>query len=374
MADAKSNSDDPFGGMNMVFAGDFAQLPPVSGGEGGALYTRSFYHAATKLHEQRKALGKGLWHQVTTVVILRQNMRQATQSPEDAKFRTALVNMRYKACTDDDIAFLKSKRHHKAQPNGPKITDKKFRNVSIITSWNLSKDGINDLGSKRFALETGQELVDFYSEDVLYVPDLEKMKPKQRKKYKPAKAMPPHVQDALWTQPVSACKERVAGCLSLCIGMPVIIRTNLATELCITKGQEGFVYNWIEGTGSKGQRILQVLFVKLANPPQTVQFDGLPVNVVPVYKTTERCMVNLPKGSDVSISRTQVQVLVGFSMTDYASQGKTRPYNPVHIENSRTHQHIYTALSRGCSADGTLILGDFSEKKITGGIDGALRQ
>ncbi len=106
-------------------------------------------------------------------------MRQATQSAEDAKLRTALINMRYKACTKEDIVFFKSKRHHKDEPNGPKITDKKFRNVSIITSWNLSKDAINDAGSKRFAIETEQELVDFYSEDVLYVPDLEKMKPKQ---------------------------------------------------------------------------------------------------------------------------------------------------------------------------------------------------
>ncbi|TFK57944.1 hypothetical protein BDN72DRAFT_738809, partial [Pluteus cervinus] len=57
-----------------------------------------------------------------------------------------------------------------------------------------------------------------------------------------------------------------------------------------------------------------------------------------------------------------------------SSQGKTRPYNPVHLEKSRTHQHIYTALSRGCSADGTLILGDIAADKITGGVDGALRQ
>jgi hypothetical protein len=30
--------DKPFGGMNMVFAGDFAQLPPAMGGENISLY------------------------------------------------------------------------------------------------------------------------------------------------------------------------------------------------------------------------------------------------------------------------------------------------------------------------------------------------
>ena len=41
-------------------------------------------------------------------MILRQNMRQKTQSPKDAQFRTALENMRYAQCTQDDIEFLKT--------------------------------------------------------------------------------------------------------------------------------------------------------------------------------------------------------------------------------------------------------------------------
>jgi hypothetical protein len=35
-------------------------------------------------------------------------MRQKTQSAEDAQFRTALENMRYAQCTQDDIEFLKT--------------------------------------------------------------------------------------------------------------------------------------------------------------------------------------------------------------------------------------------------------------------------
>ena len=54
---------------------------------------------------QQAAIGKTLWHQVTTVVILRENMRQKTQIPEDAKLRTALENMRYAACTPEDTRF-----------------------------------------------------------------------------------------------------------------------------------------------------------------------------------------------------------------------------------------------------------------------------
>ncbi|KAF8643545.1 hypothetical protein AX14_009534 [Amanita brunnescens Koide BX004] len=61
-------------------------------------------------------------------------------------------------------------------------------------------------------------------------------------------------------------------------------------------------------------------------------------------------------------------------MTDFASQGKTRPYNPVDLNNCRSHQAYYTALSRSASADGTVILQGFEPKKITGKASGALRQ
>jgi len=45
--------------------------------------------------------------------------------------------------------------------------------------------------------------------------------------------------------------------------MPVMIRNNDATELCITKGQEGFVVGWQAEKGPHGKRVLDTLFVKL---------------------------------------------------------------------------------------------------------------
>src|ERR1700723_4767675 len=91
-------------------------------------------------------------------------MRQRTQTAEDAKLRTTLENMRYAACTPDDIKFLKT-RIAGRRSDQPKLSDKEFRNVSIITALNAQKDRINELGSVRFAAETGQTLTDFYSID-----------------------------------------------------------------------------------------------------------------------------------------------------------------------------------------------------------------
>jgi hypothetical protein len=64
-----------------------------------------------------------------------------------------------------------------------------------------------------------------------------------------------------------------------------------------------------------------------------VKIDGLPENVVPLTRgnKTVECIFS----SDLKeyIHRNQVWALPNFSMTDYTSQGKTRPNNPVDLSN-----------------------------------------
>jgi hypothetical protein len=112
----------PYGGLNMLFAGDFAQLPPPIGGEIVSLYSHVVGVSGTKNKWQEEAIGRALWHQVTTVVILRQNMRQKHQSKDDDKLRKALENMRYKDCTLEDIQFLRT-RISSQLPGRPSVTD-----------------------------------------------------------------------------------------------------------------------------------------------------------------------------------------------------------------------------------------------------------
>jgi hypothetical protein len=372
LARSSGNKEDTFGGMNMIFAGDFAQLPPVIGGEGSSLYSGSVgtqLHSGLNLNGQKSAIGKAVWHQVTTVVILRQNMRQTTQTPEDAMLRAALENMRFKACTAEDITFLRT-RISKIGNNSSHISEKTFRNVSIITAQNASKDKMNELGSNRFAKENNQKLTDFYSVDqiVQYEPQA---KPKRR--IRKCVALDSGKQEILWELTPEAT-EHSPGRLSICIGLPVMIRKNEATELCITKGQEGTVAGWQEDEGPSGQRILDTLFVRLTNPPQTIQIQGLPENVVPIIKTKKTITCQFINDDKIVIERDQVDVLPNFSMTDYASQGKTRTVNVVHLNNCRSHQAYYTALSRSASAAGTMIVQGFATNHITGGASGWLRQ
>ncbi|KDR64882.1 hypothetical protein GALMADRAFT_34264, partial [Galerina marginata CBS 339.88] len=158
----------------------------------------------------------------------------------------------------------------------------------------------------------------------------------------------------LWNMRYSMT-ETVPGKLSLCFGMPVMIRNNDATELCITRGQEAHVVGWQASKGAENHLVLDVLFVKLDSPAKTIQLKGLPQNVVPLTRSSKSVLCSGLK-SPISINRSQVSVLPNFAMTDYASQGKTREYNVVNLNSCRSHMAYYTALSRGSTAEGTIIL------------------
>ena len=157
-------------------------------------------------------------------------MRQNKQGPEDAKLRTALENMRYKACTSEDINFLRT-LISSSLPGRPSICSDDFRNVSIITGTNLQKDEINKIGAIQFAQGTNQELVDFYSEDSSRVSSTEI---DNSTGIKQIPEITEEIQKALWDQQPSTTDKHIAGKLSLCLGLPVMIRHNYATELCMT--------------------------------------------------------------------------------------------------------------------------------------------
>ena len=121
-------------------------------------------HKTHSSNYQNAAFGKFIWHQFTTVVILRQNMRQKEQTKENKKFRIALENMRYGACTSEDIKLFKDRIANK-EINSPSLDDLNFHNVSIIVSTNAKRDIYNEIYSNRFAEEQNTELLSFYSID-----------------------------------------------------------------------------------------------------------------------------------------------------------------------------------------------------------------
>ncbi|KAJ7502491.1 hypothetical protein B0H11DRAFT_1712356 [Mycena galericulata] len=298
-------------------------------------------------------------------------MRLQKKTPDDDKLRVALENMRYGACTAADLQFLRTRTVGNG-PDAPILNSARFCHVSVITAFNVHKDAFNYNGAIKFAHNTGQKLTHFRSVDKLSIQPVDKKRwPKSVQST--ITSITKAIQEQLWNA-TPCTSEHVPGTLSLCIGMPVMLRSNDATELCITKGQEATVVGWDAVSGSAGEDILDTLFVKLKTPPKDVQLDGLPLNVVPLPRASFHVTCLLQDDTLVSVTREQVSVLLNFAMTDYGSQGKSRPENVVDLRNCFTHMSCYVALSRGTSSAGTVIIQGVDMKRVTSGATGYLRQ
>ena len=282
--------------------------------------------------------------------------------------------MRYKSCTAADIAFLHT-HITSDNPNRPSITDNEFCNVFIITAFNTHKDSINTIGLRRFATEKRVKLTDFFSDNrVEKVEDRNKKKGRKIATNCKISSILDNLQQLLWDTSSGTVSDFIPEKLSLCLDLPVMIWANAVTDLCITKSQEGTVYAWQSRLSSQGQQVLDTLFIKLTNPPQNIKLDGLLENVIPLVPNSNSVECCLPDDSTVRISRTQVKLIPNFAMTDFASQGKTRHYNFIDLNNLSCHQAYYMALSQSASATRTIILQAFNEKVMTGGVSSALQQ
>jgi len=87
------------------------------------------------------------------------------------------------------------------------------------------------MGAIRFAQETNQTLTDFFSEDSAKVgaSAIDKLS-----NLKHIANISDDMQKMLWNQSPSSTDKHIAGKLSLCLGLPIMIHNNYATELCIT--------------------------------------------------------------------------------------------------------------------------------------------
>jgi hypothetical protein len=332
--DAKENKS-PFGGINIVFAGDFSQLPPVGD-------TRLFSHINT--HDiktgrgQDNVLGKLLWSSVKTVVILDKIVRQSGE--KNNKFVDLLQRLRQGKCTDEDYDLLNER-----QLKNIDITDS-WRKAPIIVSNNDVKDALNERATLDFATRVNRELHWYHSIDI------------HARKIVSEPSLRAHLQKMN-----SGKTNQRLGAIPLVIGMPVMICQNFDVEGGVVNGCTGTLEKIRYRVDHEGIR--HAISCEIKAPTTTAALpDLLPHHVVALQDTVDMRFVHPHSQKSCTMKRTQVPIVPAFAMTAHKSQGQTMEQVIIDFQNCHGTESPYVMLSRVTSLDGLAILRPFDKRKI----------
>ena len=152
LVDAKGCTE-PFGGVSVIFAGDFVQLPPVN-------QTKLF--SQTKSAKETTIFSQLLWRLVTTVAILTEQMCQA--GPENLPFIEMLSRLHDGRCTQADYELLNTHMLRNVLEK-EKMLNTHWHDAPMIVYSNAIKDAINLQATLVFARHTGQHVQWYHAVD-----------------------------------------------------------------------------------------------------------------------------------------------------------------------------------------------------------------
>ena len=334
---------EPFGGINVIFAGNFAQLSPVGDTKLYAHLSNNKLHADTP-SGQKIVFGKLLWCSVDTVIILTEQMRQAGEA--NAEFVSLLNRLRDGLCTKEDFKLLNTRVVSVAKEN---LSDVHWRNAPMIVSENAVKDAINVEATLAFADRTNQPVHWFEAVDT----------------YRGEKIMNPHVREYMLAQPSGKTGQRL-GKIPLVLGMPVIVNQNFDVGGGLVNGSLGYLREFRPQEDEDGIRSLKSCVIEVPD----ITCDPLPhlppKHVAILSDTTEmRPIIHPASGKNCTMKRFQVPLTPGFAMTAHKAQGLTLPRVVIDLASCKGTEPPYVMASRCTSLDGLLIMRPFPISKIS---------
>ena len=301
-----STPDVLFGGMDVIFFGDFSQYPPVLDTPLYFNYERSVIKASTSQADVLKELGIYIWSQLTHIALLTEQMRVT-----DLTYQALLNRLREGMCTYEDYVLLSTR-----VIGNNAIIQNKNHNPIILPGNELRKQ-LNMLHIHKHAQCTSQSILISPSVDNIVRGKL------NEENGKLVKGLPNTKTDGL------------PGYLPLFAGMPVYLTKNLSTELGLTNGSRGVVTQvHCEKNKSRNDIAGTKEYEVLSSLPECVIVEfpgtlpngltGLASNQVPVFPTQGTFSVKLQNTKkNITIKRNQLPLVPGYSCTAHKSQGQT---------------------------------------------------
>lgn len=328
-----------FGGINIIFAGDFAQLKPVNQKR---LFSQIKTRDMATARGQENIFGKLLWLSVRTVFVLTEVMRQAGADNEE--FVQLLARLREGECTQQDFSTLNARVLKNARPD---LSDPSWASAPVIVFDNKVKDALNERAAEAFAIRTGQQMHWYYSSD----------------SWNGHEVSDDAVIDALGRLHSGRTQQRL-GKIPLVIGMPVIISQNYDVEAGVVNGCVGTLQKIRYRLDSAGRRHA-ISCVIHAPTTDGKCLPNLPEKHVVALEDAQSFPLRHPfSRKDMKIKRIQLPIVPAFAMTVYKAQGQTLSKAIVDLASCSGTESPYVMVSRVKSIDGLLILRPFSEDKI----------
>ncbi|PPQ74673.1 hypothetical protein CVT26_005519, partial [Gymnopilus dilepis] len=351
MGDNPRKACQIFGGVHVIFMGDFCQLKPPIEKPVFSSKIASRLADFTPTDADISALnGIFVWRQVTRVIELVKNCRHA----EDKTYSEFLSRLRIGKCLNpnsdpvantDDYRYLQSRlmtNIHKRDPEELKA----FMDAPIIVGTRILRDELNARMATFHASRAKKVVHLYFSRDSVS-----------------RRAVPAGSAEILWSMHSTHVRDAL-GCLPLFEGMKVMVTENIAFDSKIVNGTEGVVKKIVYDEDEAGRRYATVAYIYVEGIG--FQIEGLEKDVVPIFPVR----TNIPHQTlhtvglqGKSISRWQLPLLPAYVYTDYKSQGRTLKRAIVDITSAK-EQGVYVMLSRVTSLSGLAILRWFPPSKI----------
>ena len=348
-----ASTDVPFGGINILFTGDFKQLRPV---RDPCLYSHDLvrsanFHNSAHLPRSSDLMGAYLWRQVKTVVLLKINHRQADDGDYAALLSRVRKGQSNEVDTNDavsDFNILRTRYLDRLDP----ATQRTFAHAPVIVGRKKIRDLLNlrIMGHHANALAT--EVYLYHSRDKIA-----------------GRSVDTEESTTLWKLSSSITRDSL-GKLPLFPGMKVMVQENLAITNRVVNGTEGTVRDIIFEEEA-GKRYAAAVYVHIPGAGR-ICTDATD-DVVPIFPETSTFQWHRD-GSSVTVKRLQVPLLPSYSYTDYKSQGRSLNEAIIDPASASTLQGLYVMLSRVRTLKGLAILRPFKAGKITQRLSQELRE
>lgn len=343
----------PFGGVHVIFMGDFGQLKPPRQHSLFAhqLVDNPSFEESKHPDGVNAMNGAFLWRQVSVVVKLVKNHRHATDHAYAAfldrvrlgecKAPTAQSNLSH---TEDDLQFLRQ-RDISRLAGIDAVSLGQFRDAPVIVGSRDVRDAVNAKYVAYHSKRLGQSVTLYHAEDRVH-----------------RTLVSGGIRELLWSLSSRVTNDS-AGRLPLFSGMKVMITENIAFSKGIVNGVEGVVED-VKYVTEDGRRTATVAYVRV--PGVGVIIPDLGVDIVPVFPETSSFEFKYAKEGCVktrTVSRKQLPLLPAYSYTDFKSQGRTLDKVVVDLYTARG-QGVYVMLSRAKTLSGIAIMRWFPSTKI----------